>query len=202
MIINPYVFDSGPPPATYSYWNPADKAPDAILSDADRVVTGSGSGPCFVRSITSKSSGKWRVQLVDEIHPGTAGSMGLGFATAGSLGTYLGGTAAGFALWGNYPNLILYNNNAGNPFSGTLVSADVIDVLLDIDAGKAWWQINGTPVSGNPAAGTGEMITFTPGASIFIAADPYVSGGVCRFRANPSEFTGSSVPGFTDGWPD
>lgn len=201
MIINPYVFGGGPPPVAYDYWNPADKAADASLSDSNKVVTGTGSGPCYVRSLTSKTSGKWRVELVAVTHISTTGSMGLGFATAGSLGAYLGGTAAGYALWGNYPGLILYNNGSGTSYSGTYASGNVNDLLIDIDAGMAWWRINGSVVSGNPVAGTGPMATFTPGSAIFIAADPYVSGGVVRLRTDPADFTQSSVSGFTDGWP-
>ena len=184
----------------YSYWNPSDKSSAAALSDSNKVVTSTASATSWVRSVTSKNSGKWRVQFVDTNHIDT---IGFGFSTSGSIGSYLGGTAAGWCLYGNYTTAVrMYNNNVYTSYTSTLATNDVIDLLLDIDAGKAWWRKNGTAISGDPVAGTGAMATFTPGTTLFIAADPYVNASALRLRTNPSEMTGPSVSGFTDGWPN
>lgn len=187
--------------ATYAYWNPADKAASAVLSDSDKVVGGPGAGPKYVRSVTSKSAGKWRVQFVNATH---ADTTGFGFASAGGLGTFLGdaGAATARALWGNYgANMRVYSNGAFAAFVTTTATNDVFDLLLDIGAGNAWWRKNGVVISGDPVAGTGAMATFTPGMTTFIAADPYAAPASTRLRTDPAEMAGSSVSGFTDGWP-
>lgn len=189
--------------ATYSYWNPLDKAANATLSDSNKVVGGGSAGPKFVRSVKSRNSGKFRVQFVALVAP-SSGSTAYGFATAGSLGSFLGGTANAWALWGNYSGSTqLYNNNAFTSYaSGNIATNDVIDLLIDVTAGRAWWRINGAVVSGDPVAGTGAMATFTAGSTVFIAADPYVASQSTRLRTNPAEMTGAAVSGFTEGWPD
>lgn len=198
MIINPYVFATAAP--SYAYWNPADKTGNAVLSDNDKVVSGPLTGK-WVRSITSKTSGKWRIQFVNVAHVDTTG-FGFSVGTA-NLGSFLGGSSNGYGLWGNYgSDLRMYNNGSPTTFSGiTIATNDTIDLLIDIGAGLAWWQKNGTVISGNPVAGTGAMATFTGGSQILIAADPFASNASTRLRTNPSEMTGSSISGFTDGWP-
>jgi hypothetical protein len=83
-----------------------------------------------------------------------------------------------------------------------LVVNDVISLIIDIAAGKAWWAKNGTVISGDPVAGTGAMATFTPGATIYLACSPAVASTQIRVRTDPAEMTEASVAGFTDGWPD
>ncbi|GAB3335359.1 hypothetical protein GCM10027359_08950 [Marilutibacter aestuarii] len=187
-------------PASYAYWNPADKAASATLSDSNKVVTASAGTTSWVRSVTSKNAGKWRIQLVNLNQLDTSG---VGFATSGPTGSFLGGTAAGWGLFGNYGSILrLYNNNAILASPGVVFATnDVIDLLLDIGAGKAWWRRNGTVVFGNPVAGTTPMATFTPGTSIFVAADPFANAASWRLRTDPAEMTGASVSGFVDGWP-
>lgn len=194
--------ESGPPIVT-SYWNPLDKAANAVLSDSDKVVGGPLNGPKYVRSISSKTSGKWRVQFV-ALAEVANGATGYGFAMSGSMGSFLGSNNAGFALWGNYAsNTRVYNNNSFTAHaSGAISNGSTIDLLLDIGAGKAWWRLNGTTISGDPVAGTGEMATFAPDSDIFLAADPFVERQSTRLRTHPSEITGASVSGFVDGWPD
>lgn len=184
---------------SYAYWNPSDKDASVTLSDSDKVATSTTGTSSWVRSVTSKSAGKWRVQFViDNFVP----TQGVGFATAASIGGYLGGTAAGWAYWGNYSgNALVYHNGGATGFTPPLATADRFDLLLDIDGGKAWWRKNGTVISGDPVAGTGPMTTFTPGITLFMACDCFGVDGATRLRTNPSEIVDSPVSGFTDGWP-
>lgn len=191
-------------PVTTQYWNPNDKAANAVLSDSDRVVGGPSGGPKYVRSVVSKVSGKWRVQFVPLANV-TNGASAYGFALPGPLGSFLGGNAAGFSLWGVYSStrVRVFNNNSHTEYAAAAIPAGtVIDLLLDISNGRAWWMLNGTPIGGDPEAGTGAMATFTPGSEVFLAADPFVNNQATRLRTNPAEISGPAVPGFTDGWPD
>lgn len=183
----------------YAYWNPSDKAASATLSDSNRLATHSG-GTSWVRSVTSKSAGKWRVQFV--LTP-FASTHGVGFATSASTGSFLGGNAAGWAYWGNYgtDGRTYHNSGFVNFGSRTLATNDRVDLLIDIGAGRAWWRRNGTVISGDPLAGTGAMLTFTPGSTLFLACDCFGVGGATRLRTDPAEMADSPVSGFTDGWP-
>jgi hypothetical protein len=184
----------------YAYWNPLDKSASATLSDLDRLATRTSSGTSWVRSVTSKNAGKWRVQFV--LTP-FASTHGVGFATSASTGSFLGGNAAGWAYWGNYgTDGRTYHSGAFVNFaSQTLATNDRVDLLIDIDAGRAWWRINGTVISGDPVAGTGAMLTFTPGTTLFLACDCFGINGATRLRTDPAEMVDSPVSGFTDGWP-
>ena len=191
-------------PAEYLYWNPSNESVDTILSDSNKVATSLTAGASWVKSFTAKSTGKWRIQAnIDDF----VTTMGFGFGTSSDLGSFVGNNASGWALWGNYDGeslMRVYANNASVDYAGiTITTGDYLDLLLDLDAGKAWWRKNGTVISGDPVAGTGAMATFATGSNIWIAGDPGFGGvgGDLRLRTNPAEFEGSPVSGFTDGWP-
>lgn len=191
--------------AAYSYWNPADKNVNITLTDGNKVAKNAvgNNASYYARSVTAKSSGKWRVEFLPEVTAIGTGTHAFGFATSASLGTFLGNTATGWGMWWNYTtNGRVYTNNAFNAYAGTIAVNDVISLMLDIDAGKAWWAKNGTVISGNPVAGTGEMATFTPGTTILLACAPAGVNDEIRLRTNPTEMTASPVSGFTDGWPN
>lgn len=191
---------------TYSGWSPTDRSANAVLSDSNRVVSSNGGGSVtkWARSATSRSSGKWRVQFVLEPFAGGTGTHAIGFATSASTGTYLGETAGAWAYWGDYSGAgRLFNNNTFTQYaSAGMVNGDRFDLLIDLDAGRAWFRRNGVVISGDPVAGTGAMATFTPGTTIFLASDNFAATGGTRLRTNPSEMVDSPVAGFTDGWPD
>lgn len=195
-----------PTAPAYSAWSPSDRSANAVLSDSNRVTSSNGSGAVtkWTRSSAGRSSGKWRVQFVLEPFSGGNGTHAIGFATAGSIGTFLGETAGAWAYWGDYSGSgRLFNNNAFTQYNTFgMVNGDRFDVLLDLDAGRAWFRRNGTVISGDPVAGTGAMATFTPGTTIFLASDNFATTGGTRLRTNPTEMVDSPVAGFTDGWPD
>lgn len=198
QLLVAYAFPGGGP-GLYSYWNPVDKAASVTLSDSNKVATSTNASTSWVRSDTSKSAGKWRIQFVIATFGNT---HGVGFATSATTGTYLGGTAAGWAYWGNYAEPgRRYHNNAFVGYGSNLNTNDRFDLLLDIDAGKAWWRKNGTVISGDPVAGTGAMATFPAGTTLFLASDCFANGGATRLRTDPADMVDGSVSGFTDGWP-
>ena len=189
----------------YSYWNPADKQASVTLTDGNKVATNpaGNSAARYARSVTAKNSGKWRVEMLPLVTAVGNGTHGFGFATSASIGSYLGATPTGWAMWWNYTgNGRFYTNNGFITFAGAIAVNNVISLIIDIDAGKAWWAINGTVMSGNPVAGTGAMATFTPSTSILLACGPAGALDEIRLRTNPTEMTAASVAGFIDGWPD
>ena len=192
-------------PAGVAYWNPADKHPNVSLSDSNKVALGtsSSSAAYYAKSVTSKNSGKWHVQFVPITVGLSTGSHSFGFATSAAISDYLGFTATAWGLWANYSgNVRLYNNNVQvSSHAGALAVNDIVDLWIDIDAGKAWWGKNGTVYAGDPVAGTGAMATFTPGTVLYLCAAPAVLTTRIRLRTDPAEMVGGTLSGFTDGWP-
>jgi hypothetical protein len=191
---------------TYSYWNPADKAAAATLSDSDKVVANSGTNATrWVRSITTKSAGKFRAQFVIVNYSAT---MGVGMAGTASMAgtTFLGNLSHHYGLWGNYGSDLRYyrSNSVQSSHTDAYASSSIVDLYVDLDNGRAWFAVDGSLLTGNPSAGTGALMTWTGGTTMHLAADPFGASGSIRLRADPSEFSGGygSVSGFTDGWPD
>ena len=205
MII--FIDDSGVVD-TYSHWNPADKQASVVLTDSNKVATNpaSNSAGRYARSVTAKNSGKWRVEFRPEVTAIGNNTHAFGFATSASIGAFVGATATSWALWGvknSNSSCAVWNNNAASAdYFVTFVINDVISLIIDIDAGKAWWAKNGTVISGNPVAGTGAMATFTPNITVLLACAPAGLLDQIRLRTNPAEMTTAGVAGFTDGWPD
>jgi hypothetical protein len=188
------------PPVSYSYWNPADKSANATLSSANKIATSSATATAWVRSVIAKTTGKWRVEFVIV---NFASTTGVGFAHTGDPGIYLGGNTVGYSLYGNYgSDTRRYHNGSYSQFSASAYSnGDVIGLIIDLDARKAWWDRNGTIISGDPAAGTGEMSGINAG-DIYLAADPFGAGASIQLRTDPAEMTYAAPAGFTNGWPD
>ena len=187
--------------STYSHWNPADQQSGVTTLDSNKVANGGGSidGSKGIRSVTNKNAGKWRIEMVPIIYSLSNGSHGFGFAVSGSFGTYPGSNTTAWILWGNYGGDVrVYHNGSASSWTLNIAADDVISLIIDIDAGKAWWAKNGTVISGDPVAGTGAMAT----AAIYLACSPAVALTQIRLRTNPTEMTAASVSGFTDGWPD
>lgn len=184
----------------YSYWNPSDKAANATLSDSNKVVTSASTATAWVRSVKAHATGKRRVEFV--LVTMTGDPTGVGFAHTGDTGTYLGSNTVGYCLYGNYGgDLHRYYNGSGFPFSGYYIVSDVIGLIIDLDARLAWWDRNGSVISGDPAAGTGAMSAINVG-DVYLAADAYTSGCAWRLRTDPAEMTYAAPSGFTNGWPD
>lgn len=124
------------------------------FSNNNLTATASTNGSCQAFSSTTKSTGKWYWEI--------------------SLGTVTGDTMLGITVNTNsFPGanntggLGLYHNgtwfnNAGATVTNvsSLSTNDVVMFALDADAKKLWVGLNGTwENSGNPAAGTGEVVS-------------------------------------------
>jgi hypothetical protein len=190
-----------PPSGDYFHWSPTDKPAGITLSDSNRVATATAASVTGLRSVNGQWRGKHYIEFVVENYVAT---MGAGFALVGTgLGTFLGQNASGWALWGNYAsNLDRYSNGYQGAHAGfNYASGSVIGLHLDLDNGRAWWSLNGTVISGNPAAGTGPMFTLALSMAYKLAANAFNSGCSIRLRTNPSEHSYSPASGFTAGWP-
>ena len=185
----------------YDGFDPVLKGANATLQNSDFDVYTSSSGvKRWALSVGEKAAGKWRAQFVVVAQSNTDG---VGVATGTALGDYAGGNTQATALFGNYGSALrrYYNGSAAATYTLTYGNGTLIDVYVDIDNGRVWWAVNGTIVAGDPAAGTGAMFTFTPGAPIRLAADVTGAGGLVRIRTDPAQFSGAGIAGFNNGWP-
>jgi hypothetical protein len=112
-------------------WNPSDKSANTILTDsnhhAQNGTTGSNSG---ARGTTSHDSGKWYLEFSDNVLSGFHSRRG--FATsAQDLTDYTATHQFGVTEGGG-------GDGAGGSISG--VAGQVVQVAVDIDAGKYWFR--------------------------------------------------------------
>lgn len=185
-------------PVTVQSFDPANTGTSAQLTNSNFDVQTSGSGlNRWALTKTQKSTGKWRQQFLIAAQ---ANSGGVGVATGLSLGTYAGSNASAACTFGNEAGQVaLYYNGGFTNYPILYATNDRLDMLVDVDAGKAWWTKNGVVMAGDPVAGTGAMFTFTPGATVRLCADVTGAGGRIRLL-QPAAFTGSPFAGFADGW--
>jgi hypothetical protein len=144
-------------------WNPADKSAGITLSPNNLVATySSGSGVQGVRSVSSKSAGKWVYEVLLTLGSGSYSSTGAGISTGSASFTGLGSNASGGAIaYCNngpvYSNTSRILNNSG----WILNSNQYMMAAVDMDNKKVWFTTTGaggvwnTTPSDNPATNTG-----------------------------------------------
>jgi hypothetical protein len=140
-------------------WNPSDAAAAIVLSNSNKSVTRTGSGGANysgVRGFGGEVNGKFRFALRCDaiLVSGSGGSttsiVQIGIASAGvSLSQTLGMVVS------TAHQLLTYTSSA-NVTLGAFYG-----VLVDLNANLAWGTVNGSPISGNPEAGTGG-VAITP----------------------------------------
>lgn len=183
-------------------WNPADKAANLTLSNSDKTVTRDNTASDWrtLRSVRSRSSGKWYAELINV----TDNPSGLLFGlsdTALSLTDRVGFSAGSYGLRLNSTaNLVSYNNTATTTLvadgSASCAAGDRAMVAVDFGAGKIWFGTKGTWRNGNPAAGTGANYTFTPGSALYLCASLYAYPGVATVAAKSSDLLYTPPAGF------
>lgn len=130
-----------------------------------------------------------------------SGSSGYyGVATAAhNITTWPGNTSVSWAI--SYQGQLMAGGVEDGISRHSFSATDMIDLYLDISAGKIWYGLNGVPFSGSPAAGTGAMQSLTPGTRLFLAAGKAGSSGV-TVGTLPllRDYVGVAPAGFTKGW--
>jgi hypothetical protein len=178
-------------------WNPSDKDGDVTLSNGNRTWQQVSGTVGAVRSAVGLSSGRWRVQLTQITANGSACRHG--FATAShALATAPGNSAQSWAI--NGQGSLEHGGATGSDYAN-FANGAVVQLYVDIDAGRIWYGDASGPLAGDPAAGTGAMHSVTPGTTLYLAGGMdgggSSRGGTLRLLA---DYTGTPPAGFTDGW--
>lgn len=192
-IINPFRF--GGAAEQNVTWNPSDKAANVSLTNSDLTAGSSSAAFGSVRATLGRSSGKYYYEILCTTFGSTRTGLGDG---SFSLATYVGNSSrsAGHVNGGNT------NNGFTLDRAGTiaLANGDVLCFAVDGDAGKAWVGKNGTwQLTGDPAAGTNQWISWTPPITIYPATSVYETNTSFTLRTKTSQI-GYGVPSGFSVW--
>lgn len=151
-------------------WNPSDKAAQITLSNGNLTATSSANSGPTVRSTTSKSAGKLKIEFVVGAI-GTAGAR-VGLTTAGAALSSQVGIAASTLGWVSSGIFQTGGITAGSGV--TFTTGDVLGFELDFTTNKLYVSKNGVYAFGtNPA--TAAAFALPAATPMFAAASPNIS---------------------------
>jgi hypothetical protein len=184
-------------------WNPLDKHADIVLSGSNLTATFPNTGDSTwraVRGTRSHTTGKRyfecrRVTSADGLGIGV-----LGLATALSalnvdLGSE-GGTAWSFGATGGTFGQTFWGGSGSDNSGRAIGNGEWGRIAVDFDAGKIWVG-DSVAWDGDPAAGTGNIATFTPPLTLFPAAHFFSQNDEVTVNFGGSAFQFTIPSGFT-----
>lgn len=198
MIINPYVFAAAP--AVTVTFDPAQVGASITLSSGNLVMTkGSVTGVWRgTRGTLGRNSGKYVfaiTSLVGVSDGWLCGLGGAGWQPNGSTNLFPGQTADSYGLLSSGGQCYTNNATVGTALGATGTTG-TMQFAVDFAAGKIWVGQNNT-WDGNPAAGTGNRFTFTPGTTLYPGVSAYRTTQSCRLKAAPGDYPYTVPSGFS-----
>lgn len=174
--------------------DPLKKGSGAVLSAGNLTLGVSGVTGMTALSTAGYTSGK-RYFEAAIFSVGTWAAVG--FSRAGSPADYntdLGQEAGEYGM--TKGGMSYFAGSFGGVSGSSFSSGDVIGVALDFDTRMAWWSKNGTFMSGNPAAGTGAMVTYASGLGTIFAALQGTGGASITAKFSSSDLVYTPPTGF------
>jgi hypothetical protein len=197
--------------------NPSLSYSGYVLDKGNIRFRGDTGGTSSITSSLSMPSGKWYIEVYAENNP--AG----GWPTLGLLKTstisimqdvsnyqaYTSATAPNRSeIVGTNGNINAFGSTSGASVGGSAwTSGDILQIAVDIDAGKWWFGKNNTYFnSGDAAAGSGQVDTFTAGTPMVVwvasyngSSYMYINAGQdSTFSANITAGGNADANGFGD----
>lgn len=174
-------------------WNPADKRSNVSLTNSD--LTAGSSSPTFgsVRATLGRSTGKYYYEILCTTMGSTRTGLGDG---SFSLTTYVGNSAKSGGFVNSFQNVSGFTVDNSGTFA--LSNGDYLMFAVDGTSGKAWvGKNNAWQLSGDPAAGTGQWISWTPPITIYPATSVYETNVSFTLRTKTSQVVGTVPSGFS-----
>jgi hypothetical protein len=148
----------------------------ATLSNSDHTVTKNASTDGAVAMAQhGKASGKWFFDVTLNANPGA--NVDIGIVSSRFIGHRSALSASATTAKGL--------NSSGN-----FVNGDVVRVIVDLDANKMWFRINGVLTGGDPQLGTGVTDISAVAKAVYPAAQLITANSAMTFNFNPSAETG------------
>lgn len=181
-------------PAVPPVFDPSNTDGSITLSGSDLTATANSGPGGITRTTTSKSSGKWCVDVQLITYGPFVGGSGcgiVGLVTPGeTLSNWLGQGAGTWGHWtvGTGRAFANYLAGSSNFPTGTSADGDYYRMCWDADAGDVWLAVNNVYFfSGNPATATSP--TRSGGAALqgehYVAAGPRYTGNQVTLQATP-----------------
>jgi len=189
---------SAAPPVISTTFDPTGKHPGLTLLSANREVYQSltYNFPLPVRFNTGQTAGKRQCQFTMT----AAGACHFGFVNAsydfskfGAPGLNGEGGSLNSTNGISWEGRYVYYGNAVIADTGvhSIPTASIVDLLVDIDNDLWWVALNGTPVAGNPVAGTGGFPLHKSGIMYPIAAPAKANVAHVTMNAGNEAFANS-----------
>jgi hypothetical protein len=192
-------------------WNPSDKSANITLSNGNLTAAFTSASDGGVRSITSKSSGKWYA----EFSPGatfTGSDTGFGIVLGSVALNAIGFSVTNACIVLPGANPAIWFNGS---FSGVNLSPSgygaAMGIAVDLDNKTLWfnnwttgnaWRGKTTGATSDPATNTNglDISAVFPGAGAFLCVCANNSGSSGTLNTGSSAFTGTVPSGFNAGW--
>lgn len=171
---------------SYDKWNSADKATGITLSGGDLIATlASGSGSRGVRSVGSKSTGKWHFEITATSGGGANPDFAVGIANATKDLTQGPGTGANAIIATESGAVVTNGSSVGS--CGQYINGSVLAVEIDADAKTIQFYSSANPgwsAAFDYSGVTGDVFVYFAGDTTGYAATLNTGGGA--FSISPS----------------
>lgn len=178
----------------YATWNPLANFSSASIYDGGMAVQPASGNTAAIPTTIFQNTGKWYWEVYINNNAASNASLRIGICNTAGVNGDLGGTANSWCYLGDGR---IYSGGTASFYGVAISTCDILNVAVDINAGKIWYGKNGTwMASGDPATGANPSQTFTANQSI----SPAVASGIGQpiYMANFGQrpFTATMPTGF------
>tara|TARA_R110000868_G_scaffold96457_3_gene265436 strand:+ start:3114 stop:5843 length:2730 start_codon:yes stop_codon:yes gene_type:complete len=177
-----------------------------FLKSADNTQVINAAGAPWIPALgtVGRSSGKFYYEFTNTVGTSNAPQIGFGKRDFSLIIQGIPNTAAGIPGTGAFVQANTTATTKASMFTegtalGTAASQTTgawNGIAVDMDAGKAWFNSNGT-WNGDPAAGTNPWITWTPGSDLFYPMIIGYATHTTEINATTASLNGSVPSGFS-----
>lgn len=185
-------------------WDTASKPPEWLLTNDDKSAERDTTGAAWWTSVVAteyKDAGKCYVEYhLDVMQNASALMVGLATSAFTNSNKFVGETSTSWGLGasGTSQGTKWHNNSSAqaNPPSFN-TAGQVVQLAVDVDAGKWWVGVNNTWI-GDPAAGTGALHTNVVGpVTVVLSGMDGALGSQATLRAKDADFSYTPPSGFS-----